>query len=93
LHPAGTPPLFEIDLNLTDSQAHTLNFYFLDWDQAGRSQRVEILDPASGAILDARDINAFANGTWVTWKIKGNIRARILSAGGPNAVLSGIFLE
>ena len=35
---------FTINLNLTDGQSHRIALYCVDWDNAGRSQTVEIRD-------------------------------------------------
>jgi serine protease len=53
---------FTVDLNLTDGQQHRVALYLLDWDSQGRSERIDILDAASGAILDSRSAAGFAAG-------------------------------
>ncbi len=43
---------FTIDVNLTDGLAHQVALYRVDWDGWGRSLRAEVVDAATGAVLD-----------------------------------------
>ena len=45
---------FTIDVNLTDGVAHQVALYALDWDGVARTQRIDVLDAVSGAVLDTR---------------------------------------
>jgi len=59
----------------------------------GRAQKVELVDPTSGAILDSQSLSNFGSGTYLTWDVRGPVRARMTStATGKNAVLQGILL-
>ncbi|WP_165065984.1 Ig-like domain-containing protein [Paludisphaera rhizosphaerae] len=69
------------------------SLYFLDADGGGRSQRVEVLDATTGAVLDARDVSDFSGGVYLTWTLSGKVSFRITRIGGPNAVLSGLFID
>jgi uncharacterized membrane protein YkoI len=85
---------FTIDLNLTDGQEHHVAVYCLDWDGSnGRSQRLEVLDAATNAVLDRRDVNAFSSGRYLVWQLKGHVRIKVTHRGAPgsNAVVSGLF--
>src|SRR5262249_16298293 len=53
---------FLIDVNITDSAAHQLAAYFVDWDSQGRGQRIEVLDASSLTVLDTRDLSNFTGG-------------------------------
>ena len=79
-----------LDVNILDGGSHSLSLYFLDWDNAGRIQSIEVLDASNGALLDSRTIAGFANGIYLTWALSGHIKINIVSQVG-NAVLSGIF--
>ena len=69
-----------------------VSLYFLDWDGNGsRAQRVDVLDAATGAVLDTRVVSGFQNGTYLSWTLTGNVRFRIAKTAGSNAVLSGLF--
>ncbi len=83
---------FTVDLNLTDGKTHSIAAYFLDWDTTARSERVDVIDPATGAVLDTRTVSSFHNGTYLVWKISGHVQLRFTKLSGGNAVLSGLFL-
>jgi hypothetical protein len=86
---------FSIDVHLTDGQAHKLAIYALDWDDylGGRSERVDLIDDATGAVLDSQSIRSFQNGVYLVWNVTGNVTIRVTNLiPGGNAVLSGLFL-
>ena len=57
---------FTVDVNLTDGQPHTVALYLVDWDgNNGRSERVDVLDGATGAVLDSRTVSAFSGGEYL----------------------------
>ena len=80
-----------VNVNLTDANTHSVALYFLDWDNAGRAERVDVLDVSTHAVLDTRTISAFQTGEYLVWNLTGSVTFRITLTGGPNAVLSGIF--
>jgi hypothetical protein len=84
---------FEIDLNLTDSQSHRVNFYCLDWDRANRQQRVEILDHATRQVLHSYDLANFSSGVYLDYTLRGRCIVRLTRSASFNAVLSGIFFD
>jgi hypothetical protein len=84
---------FEIRVNITDGQAHKLRFYCLDWDMAGRTQKVEALDAGTGAVLHSSNLASFQRGAYLAYDIKGNVIFRFTRTGPLNAVVSGLFLD
>jgi hypothetical protein len=82
---------FSVDLNFTDGQTHRTALYFVDWDQSGRAQTVEILDASTGAVLNTQTVTGFGSGKYLVWDLKGNVRVRLTKIAGFNAVLSGLF--
>ena len=65
----------------------------MDAEGAGRRQLVELLDPASGAVLDGRTQEGFSGGAYLSWEISSSVRVRVTHlGGGPNAVVGGVFL-
>ena len=82
---------FTIDVNLTDGQTHAVSLYALDADLTGRAERIDVIDPSTGTVLDTRSISSFTNGEYLTWNLKGHVQFRVTSTGRPNAVISGIF--
>jgi hypothetical protein len=84
---------FEYDMNFTDGKTHSVSLYCLDWDRANRSQLVEILDYDTKALLHSYTVSSFAGGTYLNYAFKGHVTIRITGKSGPNAVLSGIFVD
>ena len=85
---------FNIDLNLTDGNWHRVAVYCLDWDAQNRAERLDVIDLASGTVLDSRSISAFSNGQYLIWNLRGNVRLRVTYTGaGANAVVSGVFFN
>jgi hypothetical protein len=88
----GTSP-FTFDVNLTDAAAHKVSLYLLDWDQQGRAERVEVLDAATQAVLDTRDVSGLTAGQYLSWNLTGHMQIRVTGTAGPNAVASGLFFD
>ena len=62
---------FTVDVNLTDGQTHDLELYFLDWDNKGRIEQVQISNAATGAVLDTETISSFSTGVYLDWAVAG----------------------
>jgi hypothetical protein len=82
---------FSIDVNLTDGQTHQVALYQLDWDNGGRSERIDILDATTGALLDTETTSSFAGGQYLVWNLSGHVIIRVTNLSGDNAVVSGLF--
>ena len=84
---------FDIDVNLTDGAIHEIALYGVDWDNYGpRSETVQVLESATGNILDAENLTAFQNGKYLVWNIKGHVKFHVVNANpGANVVVSGLF--
>ncbi len=83
-----------ISVNIADGNAHNISLYALDWDSTARSEQIQVINPATGAILDSRTISAFHNGVYLTWTIRGNIKFVITSLNASsNAVIAGVFFD
>jgi hypothetical protein len=82
---------FTIALNLTDGALHKVSLYFIDWDSNSRSEKIDLLDSGTGAVLDTQQISSFTNGVYLAWKMTGKVTIRVTSLVGQNAVVSGIF--
>ena len=87
------PSAFSLDLNLTDGRAHKVSLYVLDYDAISRSERIDVLDAASGAVLDSRSVSGFAGGEYLSWKLSGHVVLRVTNLGGKNAVASALFFD
>jgi hypothetical protein len=84
---------FEARVNVTDGQTHKVSFYALDWDMNGRSQRVDVLDAATGAVLHTTNLSGFQRGAYVQYDVKGSVNFRFTKTAGANAVISGLFFD
>jgi hypothetical protein len=82
---------FTIDVNITDARSHRIAFYCIDWSAAGRVQTIDLLDPATGSVLDTRNVSSFAAGQYLIWDITGYVRFRLSRRAGPNAIVNGLF--
>jgi hypothetical protein len=79
------------NLNLNDGQSHEVSLYAVDWDNKGRSELVQIIDPTTGKVLDTEAIGQFQGGAYLTWNLTGNLVIKVTSVGAANAVVSGLF--
>jgi parallel beta-helix repeat protein len=88
---------FTFDLNLTDASPHQVALYGVDWDSGSRrstrTERIEVLDGASGALLDMRTLANFPNGQYLVWTIQGHVIFRVTLVASVNAVISGLFID
>jgi hypothetical protein len=97
---------FNFDLNLTDGNTHQIALYTVDWDNKGRNQTITIADANTGTVLDTRVIpnsagatttgttsTSFIQGSYLIWNISGHVTISIKSNAGPNAVVSGVFID
>ena len=83
-----------IDIHLSDGNSHQIAIYALDWDyNNARAERVDVIDDATGALIDTRDISSFQNGVYLAWNVKGNVTLKVTNTSGAsgNAVISGLF--
>jgi len=83
----------DFNLQFSDTTPHRVSFYFVDWDNAGRQQRVDFLDFNTGQLLNSTTIANFSNGVYSTWDLKGKVKVRITRLAGPSAVLSAFFVD
>jgi hypothetical protein len=84
---------FTIDLNLTDGATHQIALYAVDYDSSGRGEQINIIDTATGSVLDSRTLTTFGSGQYPVWNIAGHVTIQVTQLLGPNAVVSGIFFD
>ncbi|MGV3771637.1 MAG: chitobiase/beta-hexosaminidase C-terminal domain-containing protein, partial [Verrucomicrobiales bacterium] len=84
--------LLQFDVAVLDTQLHCLALYFVDWDNRGRRQIVEVLD-MNGKVMDKTELSDFSGGVYLRYKLKGQVRIRITRVAGDNAVLNGMFFD
>jgi hypothetical protein len=83
----------EMNLQFSDSQTHRVALYVVDWDRGGRRQAVEIVNATTGAVLDRRTLSDYSGGQYLVWTVSGNIKVKLSTLQGPNAVVSGVFVD
>jgi hypothetical protein len=95
----GASGTFDIEVAISDGQPHRLALYALDWHGshvAGpgddrRSERIDVIDPATGTVLDSRTLSSF-QGVYLSWTIAGHVLLRVTNtASGNNAVVAALF--
>ncbi len=89
---AGASMTFDVDL--TDGQPHKVALYALDWDGygGGRSERIDVLDAASGAVLSTQTIGSFGQGEYLSWTVTGHVKIVVTNLNpNSNAVVNGLF--
>lgn len=84
---------FSVDVSFSDELPHRVALFAVDWDTPTRRQRVEVLEAATGAVLDTRDMTTFAGGQYLVWQVMGRVRFRVTHLGGINGVLSALFID
>ncbi len=87
-------PSYDLDCKFTDDAVHQVSLYGLDWDRNGRSQDIQVIDAASGAVLDTYDLNAYAEGKYLVWNVQGHVIFRVTrTSPWTNPAVSGIFFD
>ncbi len=80
------------NLDFTDGQVHKVSLYAVDWDSTVRSEQVQILDAATGTVLDTETLSSFHGGEYLSWNLSGNVIIKVTNLNPKsNAVVSGLF--
>ncbi|HET6249188.1 MAG TPA: hypothetical protein VFE47_15950 [Tepidisphaeraceae bacterium] len=85
---------FTLDLDFRGAaRSYQVALYLLDWDSDQRAQKLEAVDPDTGAVLLTRTDDHFRHGRYLILKLSGHVILRITRVGGVNCTLSGIFFD
>lgn len=84
---------FDVNINITDGRTHRVSIYVCDWDYAGRSQSLQLIDPSNGSVLQSYTISRFQGGNYMTWDVKGRVTLRFTKGSGPNSIVNGLFFD
>jgi hypothetical protein len=87
------PSTFNVNVRCKDALTHKVTLYCLDWDRAGRTQTIDVIDTNSGVVLHSATINAFSNGVYLSWNIKGDVTFRFTRNAGSNVLVNGLFFD
>jgi hypothetical protein len=97
---ACSHPLHEmIDFSFDDGKEHQVVLYFLDWDRKGRWTIIDIIDANSRKVLHSYNLTDFAQGVYLSYKMKGRLQCRITNVWtrrydqSPDAGFSAIFFD
>ena len=86
-------PTLTLDVNVLDGQSHAVALYAVDWDTSNaRSERVDVVNATTGAVLDSRTLQDFSGGAYLSWNVAGHVQLKITGLAGPGAVASGLFV-
>jgi hypothetical protein len=88
-----TDTSMSFNLDLTDGKTHKVSLYAVDWDTTSRSEEVQVINAATGAVLSTQNISSFHGGEYLSWKISGNVIIKVTKLAGSNAVVSGLFID
>jgi hypothetical protein len=84
---------YTVDVNLTDGQTHGLALYFLDWDNGGLKERIDVLDAQSGVTLGSWTVSSFSGGKYLVLNVSGHLTVQITDLSGADCDLSGLFFD
>jgi hypothetical protein len=85
---------FSVAISLPQGQSYRLAVYVLDWDQLQRAEDLQVLDGATGKVLNSQTLTSFVNGVYLVWRVRGRITLQVTNHSGPiNAVVSGLFFS
>jgi alpha-L-rhamnosidase len=92
--PEPTYQTMMADITAEPGRDWRLGLYFLDWDDAGRSVGVQIIDPVSlKQLAPVQVVRSFRDGVYLSYAVRGSLRVRVDTITRPNATLSGIFFD
>lgn len=83
-----------VDVLAARDASYRLSMYFVDWDEKGRRQAVEVFDHETRRLLAPEQlVDDFAGGLYLVFALAGPLRLRFAHVRGDNAVLSGLFFD
>ena len=88
----STPGSIYIDIHLTDGQAHRVALYVFDL-YGNTSETVDVVDDATGAVLDTEAVSNFQDGEYLSWVLAGDVTLKVTGGPGLAAVASGLFFD
>jgi glucose/arabinose dehydrogenase len=83
---------FDTEVSLNDGLPHQMAFYVFDDPGAFKVQTLQVLDGASGEVLDERTVENFIPGLYYKFLVQGAIKLRLTTITGAS-VISGLFFE
>ncbi|BDI33099.1 hypothetical protein CCAX7_51500 [Capsulimonas corticalis] len=85
---------YDIDCKFPDAAVHQVALYGVDWDANGRSETIQVVDGATGAVLDTEELNTYVAGKYLVWNVQGQVIFRVsVTSHWTNPALSGVFFD
>jgi hypothetical protein len=95
------------DLDLNDNKLHQLTLYFSEGDPKienppappvrnpdyQRTLVISLYNADDHTLIDSRSVGNLLDGRYVSWNVSGHVLVRLTAIGGPNTILSGVFLD
>jgi hypothetical protein len=85
-----------VSVELPDSTAKLVTFYFVDWDthlNGRRAVKVQAIDAATNKPLAETVVREYGPGTYVTFRLTGKTKVIVSTVNWTNASLSGVFFD
>ncbi|RIJ70185.1 PKD domain-containing protein, partial [Nakamurella silvestris] len=83
---------FDVAVTVPDESEYDLSVYVLGFD-AARTESLRVTTPTGAEISPSKSVTDSGNGTWLTYRIDASVKIEVRKSSGPNAVLSGVFLD
>jgi subtilisin family serine protease len=83
----------DVNVAFDDSLVHIVTLYVADYDNKHRSERISVIDSASGGVLVQQELTNFKKGAYVSFAVSGAVTFRIDRTAGTSAVFSGVFFD
>ena len=80
-------------MNMVDGQVHDLTLYAGGLERPGEGRADQVIDAATGVILDSETLTNFTEGVYLQWLISGNVVITVTPLAGSSAEISGLFLD
>lgn len=92
--PSACQQSFTVTIDVKGRHDYQVALYFVDWDNNGRRQAVDLFDGATLCLIaPTKIVKDFRGGKYLVYSYNKSARFRIYHVRGDNAVLSGIFFD
>jgi hypothetical protein len=82
-----------IDMDFYEESIHRMAFYLVDWSDQQKSIKVELSDPTTGQLLDARTFSDYVDGVYLVYDVRRRARFTLTTLSGPNNTIFGMFFD
>jgi hypothetical protein len=83
-----------LTIGIEGTRDYQVALYFVDWDNQGRREAVEMMDATTlKLIAPVKIVNAFAGGKYLVYAYNKSAKFRFNKVRGETVTLSGIFFD